>query len=106
MKFTTTAVRRRIGGAARALLLACLSVCALGIAPSHADDDRRDVQRGPDLHARPASDPHDPGARELDLDGKPIAVEKNRDVVPKSKYPETLLKDGDVLEIVHLVGGG
>ena len=44
--------------------------------------------------------------RELDLDGKPIAVEKNRDVVPKSKYPETLLKDGDVLEIVHLVGGG
>ena len=46
MKFTTTAVRRRIGGAARALLLACLSVCALGIAPSHADDDRRDEARG------------------------------------------------------------
>ena len=44
--------------------------------------------------------------RELKLDGKPIAVEKNRDVVPKSKYRETALKDGDVLEIVHLVGGG
>ena len=44
--------------------------------------------------------------RELKLDGKPIAVEKNRDVVPKSKYRETALKEGDVLEIVHLVGGG
>ena len=44
--------------------------------------------------------------RELKLDGKPIAVEKNRDVVPKSKYRETSLKEGDVLEIVHLVGGG
>ncbi len=44
--------------------------------------------------------------RELKLDGKPIAVEKNRDVVPKSKYRETALHEGDVLEIVHLVGGG
>lgn len=44
--------------------------------------------------------------RELELDGKPVAVEKNRDVVPKSKYRETRLNDGDVLEIVHLVGGG
>jgi thiazole synthase len=44
--------------------------------------------------------------RELELDGKPIAVERNRDVVPKSKYRETPLAEGDVLEIVHLVGGG
>ncbi len=44
--------------------------------------------------------------RELKLDGKPVAVERNRDVVPKSKYRETALTEGDVLEIVHLVGGG
>jgi thiamine biosynthesis protein ThiS len=44
--------------------------------------------------------------RELELDGKPVAVERNRDVVPKSKYRDTRLSDGDVLEIVHLVGGG
>ncbi len=44
--------------------------------------------------------------RELELDGKPVAVERNRDVIPKSKYRETALHEGDVLEIVHLVGGG
>jgi sulfur carrier protein len=34
------------------------------------------------------------------------AVERNRDVVPRSAYATTTLADGDVLEIVHLVGGG
>ena len=35
-----------------------------------------------------------------------IAVEKNGEIVPKSRYGETLLRDGDVLEIVSFVGGG
>lgn len=35
-----------------------------------------------------------------------IAVERNGDIVPKSKYDETLLCDGDVVEIVSFVGGG
>ena len=36
----------------------------------------------------------------------PLAVEINRDICPKSRYPETYLKQGDVLEIVTIVGGG
>jgi thiamine biosynthesis protein ThiS len=34
------------------------------------------------------------------------AVERNRDVVPRAAFATTALADGDVLEIVHLVGGG
>jgi thiamine biosynthesis protein ThiS len=35
-----------------------------------------------------------------------VAVELNRDIVPRNRWPETPLKDGDRLEIVHFVGGG
>ena len=35
-----------------------------------------------------------------------VAVELNRDIVPCDRWPQTLLKDGDRLEIVHFVGGG
>ncbi len=35
-----------------------------------------------------------------------VAVELNRNIVPRDRWPETLLKDGDRLEIVHFVGGG
>ncbi len=35
-----------------------------------------------------------------------IAVEKNGDIVVKSSYDETVLQDGDVVEIVSFVGGG
>jgi sulfur carrier protein len=44
--------------------------------------------------------------RELSLDGKPIAVELNRAVVPRGRYAQTRLGEGDRLEIVTLVGGG
>lgn len=37
---------------------------------------------------------------------KRIAVERNGDIVPKAKYGETILQDGDSLEIVRFVGGG
>ena len=39
-------------------------------------------------------------------DPRRIAVERNGDIVPKSQYGETVLKDGDVIEIVSFVGGG
>ena len=39
-------------------------------------------------------------------DTKIIAVERNGDIVPKSQYDETLLQDGDNIEIVSFVGGG
>ncbi len=35
-----------------------------------------------------------------------VAVELNRDIVPRDRWPLTPLKDGDRLEIVHFVGGG
>ena len=35
-----------------------------------------------------------------------IAVERNGDIVPKAQYGETILTDGDSVEIVSFVGGG
>jgi len=35
-----------------------------------------------------------------------VAVELNREIVPRDRWPETPLKEGDRLEIVHFVGGG
>ncbi len=54
----------------------------------------------------------DPGASlcvlldQLSLSGKRVAVEKNGEIVPRSRYPDTPLADGDQLEIVVAVGGG
>ena len=44
--------------------------------------------------------------RELGLERNPIAVELNREVVPRDRHGDTRLTDGDRLEIVTLVGGG
>lgn len=35
-----------------------------------------------------------------------IAVELNGEILPKAQYSNTVLKDGDVVEIVNFVGGG
>jgi sulfur carrier protein len=35
-----------------------------------------------------------------------IAVERNEEIVPKSRYAATILRDGDCIEIVSFVGGG
>lgn len=42
----------------------------------------------------------------INCDSKRIAVERNGEIVPKSQYGETVLKDGDSVEIVSFVGGG
>lgn len=42
----------------------------------------------------------------LGLTDGPVAVEKNRQVVPRAEHESTPIADGDVLEIVHFVGGG
>ena len=44
--------------------------------------------------------------RDLGLERNPIAVELNRQVVPRDRHGETRLAPGDRLEIVTLVGGG
>ncbi|HET6756140.1 MAG TPA: sulfur carrier protein ThiS [Burkholderiales bacterium] len=42
----------------------------------------------------------------LALEGRRFAVEKNGDIVPRSRFAEEILVDGDRLEIVIAVGGG
>ncbi len=44
--------------------------------------------------------------RDLRLDDRPVAVERKREVVPKTRLAQTALASGDRIEIVHLVGGG
>ena len=43
---------------------------------------------------------------ELGLDMRKVAVERNEEIVPRSRYAETWLVSGDQLEIVHFIGGG
>jgi sulfur carrier protein len=43
---------------------------------------------------------------DLDLAGRRIAVERNGEIVPRSRYGATALDDGDELLIVHAIGGG
>ncbi len=42
----------------------------------------------------------------LGLDVKKVAVERNREIVPRSTLADIRLAEGDALEIVHFVGGG
>lgn len=44
--------------------------------------------------------------RELGLDGRKIAVERNLEIVPRSLYGDVALSSGDRIEIVQFVGGG
>jgi sulfur carrier protein len=42
----------------------------------------------------------------LELTQGLVAVERNREVVPRREHQSVLLQPGDVLEIVQFVGGG
>lgn len=42
----------------------------------------------------------------LGLESRRVAVERNKLLVPRAQHAQTQLSDGDVLEIVTLVGGG
>ena len=43
---------------------------------------------------------------DLQLAGKRVAVERNGEIVPRSRFSQTALAGGDRLEIVVAVGGG
>ena len=43
---------------------------------------------------------------ELQLEKRMIAIECNLEVIPKSEYDTTALKEGDRIELVHMIGGG
>ena len=42
----------------------------------------------------------------LDLVNKRYALELNQAILPRSLYSQTLLNEGDKIEIIHAVGGG
>ncbi len=42
----------------------------------------------------------------MDIPLLKVAVERNREIVPKSQFDTTTLADGDEIEIVNFVGGG
>ncbi len=42
----------------------------------------------------------------LNLPKEKIAVERNKEIVPKSGYDTVILQDGDILEIITFIGGG
>ncbi|MBO7090357.1 MAG: sulfur carrier protein ThiS [Victivallales bacterium] len=44
--------------------------------------------------------------KEAGYDTRGIAVERNGEVIPRSRYDSTVLKDGDQVELVHCVAGG
>ena len=43
---------------------------------------------------------------EMQLQGKRIAVEVNREIIPRAKHDQYRLAEGDCVEIIHAVGGG
>jgi sulfur carrier protein len=43
---------------------------------------------------------------QLGLTGRRIAVEVNEELIPRSRFDEHRLNEGDRVEIIHAVGGG
>lgn len=43
---------------------------------------------------------------QLELQGRRIAVELNHEIVVRSAWADTVLKDSDQVEVVHAIGGG
>ena len=41
-----------------------------------------------------------------ELPASKVAIERNMEIVPKSAYVTTMLKENDIVEIVHFIGGG
>lgn len=44
--------------------------------------------------------------RELELEGRRVAVEVNQEIVPRSQYAAHVLTGGDRVEVVAAIGGG
>ena len=62
------------------------------------------------LNGEPREIPDDSSAQELvalhELAGKRLAMEVNREIVPRTRYAEHRLQEGDQVEIVNAIGGG
>jgi sulfur carrier protein len=44
--------------------------------------------------------------KEINLEGRRFAIERNGEIIPKSQFKKYILNDGDKLEIIGAVGGG
>ena len=44
--------------------------------------------------------------KELELDEQKIAIERNKEIVPRTAFNSIRLCEGDKIEIVHFIGGG
>lgn len=42
----------------------------------------------------------------LSINSGRVAIERNRDILPRAQWPETRVQQNDSYEIVHFVGGG
>lgn len=42
----------------------------------------------------------------FDLNPELVVVERNREILDRSRYPDVEVEEGDELELVHFVGGG
>lgn len=42
----------------------------------------------------------------LELAPNQVAIERNREIVPRSQYGKVVLNEGDQVEIVSFIGGG
>lgn len=62
------------------------------------------------INGEPRETADDVSVRELleilDIRGEAVAVEVNRDVIPRSEHATRVLAEGDRIEIVTFVGGG
>ncbi len=61
------------------------------------NSERKDIPEGMTISALLQS---------LEMQPKYVAVERNRELVPRVQHADCQLADGDELEIVTLVGGG
>ena len=43
---------------------------------------------------------------QLKLDCQQVVVEHNKAIIPRQRLDESILNDGDTLEVIHFVGGG
>lgn len=64
------------------------------------------IQLNGDPHSLPDNSTAQDLVLQLSLGDKRLAMEVNREIVPRTTYAEHLLHDGDEVEIVRAIGGG
>jgi len=64
------------------------------------------IQLNGDKHALPDNSTAQDLVEQLGLGDKRLAMEVNREIVPRTTYATHTLHEGDAVEIVHAIGGG